>query len=33
MSMKLHDEDGKFLNTLGGYMKNVEKAEYLVGWE
>lgn len=31
--MELHDEEGKFLNTLEEYMKNVEKAEYLVGWE
>lgn len=29
----LHDEEGKFLNTLGDYMKGVDKAEYLVGWE
>ena len=33
LNMKLHDEEGNFLNTLGGYMKNVGKAEYLVGWE
>lgn len=31
--MELHDEEGTFINTLGEYMKNVGKAEYLVGWE
>lgn len=33
LEMKLQDEDGNFLATLGDYMKDVEKAEYLVGWE
>lgn len=31
--MKLQDEEGNFLSTLGDYMKKVEKAEYLLGWE
>lgn len=33
LEMKLQDEEGNFLSTLGDYMKKVEKAEYLVGWE
>jgi hypothetical protein len=33
LEMKLQDEEGNFLSTLGDYMKNVEKAEYLFGWE
>lgn len=31
--MEFHDEEGKVFNTIGEYMKNVEKAEYLFGWE
>ena len=33
LEMELQDEEGNFLSTLGDYMKKVEKAEYLVGWE
>lgn len=33
LEMKLQDEEGNFLSTLGDCMKKVEKAEYLVGWE
>jgi hypothetical protein len=33
LDMKLQDEEGNFLSTIGDYMKKVEKAEYLVGWE
>lgn len=33
LEMKLQDEEGNYLQTLGDYMKTVEKAEYLFGWE
>ena len=33
LDLKLQDEEGNFMQTLGDLMKTIDKAEYLVGWE
>ncbi|MGP5159856.1 hypothetical protein [Pseudoalteromonas prydzensis] len=33
LDMKLSNEDGTFLSTLGDYIADMKEAQYIVGWE
>lgn len=33
LDMKLTNEDGTFLSTLGDYIAEMKTAQYIVGWE
>lgn len=33
LEMKLVDEDGKLIDTLGDYINGLDEPQYLLGWE